>query len=134
MLTEFDDNKDLQQSLQASCSFARGGVTLKDGQPWWDGGYSDSLPAPPPRLHSEPLSVVGVSPFSGPVDISPNMREPRLLPRHMQLTVMGLPVDVTARNFRSSFDCFIPTGTGTLKAYFNGGEDDGSRFLDRIHT
>ena len=131
----FSSNEELMSALQASCSFSSRGVQLEDGQRYWDGGMTCSMPC------SEGRPTVCVSPFSagcpiaaGPhIDICPVDQSLRLCQccPSWSRSICGLRMELSLRNLKRCWDACVPPNSVVLDAYVHAGACDAERFLTK---
>lgn len=116
----WESKEELVKTLQASCSFARHGVLLADGEAYWDGGMAKDANL----IEQEDGNTVTVSPFSGQgACISPDAcREWKLTTR------FG---DVSWRNIVRGWDVSIPRSSSKMNSYVAQGQIDCLRWLQR---
>lgn len=116
----FASNSELLSILQASSSFAFGGVDIH-GEPHWDGGITEVLPV------SADLPTVTVAPVSAKaVHICPDAGS------------WVLPCAVGARGWRlgaqsacAAWDCTFMFSSARMMKYWAAGEADAQAFLQR---
>ncbi|CAE7637232.1 LZTR1, partial [Symbiodinium sp. CCMP2456] len=116
----FASNSELLSILQASSSFAFGGVDI-DGEPHWDGGITEVLPV------SADFPTITVAPVSAKaVDICPDAG------------FWVLPCALGARGWRlgaqsacAAWDCTFMFSSARMMKYWAAGEADAQAFLQR---
>ncbi|XP_044172026.1 patatin-like phospholipase domain-containing protein 4 isoform X2 [Acropora millepora] len=122
IISEFESKEELIQVLLASCYIPfYAGLKFPQfkGQPWFDGGFSDNMPAPPKG------STVRVSPFSGEHEICPRDKS-----RALTLMRWGnWNVHVNRENLRRSLNILYPPATQLRDKMFDNGFNDALHYI-----
>ncbi|XP_075930402.1 patatin-like phospholipase domain-containing protein 4 isoform X3 [Petromyzon marinus] len=124
LVSHFSSRDELMQVLLAS-SFVPGYAGLSAveylGEKWYDGGFTDSLP------HLPGGRTITVSPFSGKHDVCPH--DPSTI--ELYATFAKQDIMVNLRNLRRANLALFPPAREELRAFYEQGASDATRFLQR---
>lgn len=122
IISEFESTEELIQVLLASCYIPfYSGFKFPQfkGQSWYDGGFSDNMPAPPSG------STIRVCPFSGDHEICPRDKS-----RASRLMRWGnWNVHVSRENLLRSVNIMHPPGKRLRNKLYENGFSDAMKFI-----
>ena len=120
IISEWTSNEELIRTVQASCSFAMGGVRLSDGCCYWDGGMAKDGALLPTMPGAETVTVAPVSGVGASIE-----------PPTTRWSVPTRYGDISLANLVRAWDVSVPRASSVMAAHVAAGERDARAWLER---